>query len=431
MKLSMTGINFNTAPIEVREKVSFSEPKVPDALEKMLASMPGTEIALLSTCNRTELYVASSDTEYTTEALANALLSSGDTLQPEEIENCFYGKTGMDAAEHLITVSSSLESMVVGETEILGQVKQAYMLAIEKQPDCKMLHNLFQHALKSAKRVHTDTDISRGRVSVSSIAVDFTKKIFDRLSDKTAMIVGAGETGESTLTRLVEKGVKSVLVVNRSVEKAQALAEKHGGRAIPFDLLDEFLPQADIVISCTSAPHCVITADNVQRAVKERHDVPMLFIDIAVPRDIEDAVGDIEDAYLYNIDDLQKIAEENVSKRSSAIKKAKVIVKEEAGDLRSLFGELQSASLTKQIDECAARIRTAEVQRFFDKSSLSDLPEKDREEVSRLVHQVVSSILADPKKALKKAEQNGHWDDYCTIVKDLFRLERITSNDDE
>ena len=430
MKLSMTGIDFHSAPVEFREKISFAESQVPEALERILSSLPGTEIALLSTCNRTELYVASHEKEYTTDSLASALLKIGDAVPSEDIEKHFYGKTGLDAAEHLISVSSSLNSMVVGETEILGQVKQAYMLAIEKQPNCKLLHNLFQHALKSAKRVHTDTDISRGRVSVSSIAVDFTRKIFDGLDDKTAMIVGTGETGEATLSRLVEKGVKKVLVVNRTIEKAQAVAKQYGGRAIPLDLLAEFLPQADIVISSTSAPHCVITAEKVKQAVKERKDAPMLFIDIAVPRDIEEEVGDIEDAYLYNIDDLQKIAEENMSKRWSAIEQAKVIVKKEAGELRGLFGELQSASLTKQIDECAARIRNAELERFFDKSSLSELPEKEREEVAKLVHQVVSSILADPKKALKKAEQNGHWDDYCTIVKDLFRLERITSNDE-
>jgi glutamyl-tRNA reductase len=423
MKLSMTGINFHSAPVEFREKVAFTEKRVLAAIEKLNESLPGAELAILSTCNRTEIYAAANDTEFSREQLSEALLNMAGTPRTPELDECFYGKTGLSAAEHLIAVASSLDSMVVGETEILGQVKQAYMLAIEKQPDCKHLHNIFQHALKAAKRVHTDTEISRGRVSVSSIAVDFTRKIFDSLSDKAAMIVGAGETGESTLGRLVEKGVKSVLVVNRSVEKAQALAQKYGGRAIPFDLLDEFLPQADIVISSTSAPHCVITAESVRRAMGVRKDSPMLFIDIAVPRDIEEAVGQIEDAYLYNIDDLQKIAEENMGRRWDSIEHAKAIVKEEAAELNSLFERLGSETLLKQIDECARRIRTAEVERFFGKSSLANLPEPDRQEINRLVHQVVSSILADPKRAIKKAEQNGRWSQYSDVVKDMFRLE--------
>ena len=423
MKLCMTGINFHSAPVEFREKVSFTEKRVLAALESLAQHLPEAEVAILSTCNRTELYAASNNADYSTDRLAGALLEAAGTPRTKELDGCFYGKTGLDAAEHLITVASSLDSMVVGETEILGQVKQAYMLAIEKQPDCKLLHNVFQHALKAAKRVHTDTEISRGRVSVSSIAVDFTRKIFDHLSDKTVMIVGAGETGESTLGRLVEKGVKNVLVVNRSVDKAQALSQKYGGRAIPFDLLDEFLPQADIVISSTSAPHCVITAESVRKAMGVRKDVPMLFIDIAVPRDIEAAVGEIEDAYLYNIDDLQKIAEENMGRRWDAIEHAKVIVREEAEELHSLFEKLGSDTLLKQIDDCAKRIRTAEVERFLGKSSLANLPEAERREIDKLVHQVVSSILADPKRAIKKAEQNGHWSQYSDVVKDLFRLE--------
>jgi len=423
MKLSMAGINFHSAPVEFREKVSFSEKRVKAALEKLITSLPDAEVTLLSTCNRTELYAASKTKDYSTQELADTLLDLAGSERSPELNDCFYGKGGIDAADHLITVASSLDSMVVGETEILAQVKQAYMLAIEQQPDCKLLHSIFQHAIKAAKRVHTDTDISRGRVSVSSIAVDFTRKIFEQLSDKTAMIVGAGETGESTLSRLVEKGVKDVLVVNRSVDKAQAVAQQYGGRAVPFDLLEEFLPHADIVISSTSAPHCVITEEKVRRAIAERKDAPMLFIDIAVPRDIEDGVGSIEDVYLYNIDDLQKIAEENMSRRWDAIEHAKKIVKEEAAELQSMFGELDSASLTREIDECAKRIRTAEVQRFLSKSELSKLPEADREEIEKLVHQVVSSILADPKRAIKKAELNGKWSEYSSVVKDLFRLE--------
>lgn len=423
MKLSMTGINFHGASVELREMVSFADRHIPAALEKLMAALPGTEVAILSTCNRTELYAASNDEEQSPGTLAGALMEAAGAHSAGDLEGRFYFRTGLEAAEHLITVAASLDSMVVGETEILGQVKQAYLLSTEKQPDCRLLHSIFQHALKAARRVHAETDISSGRVSVSSIAVDFTKKIFDNLSSKTAMIIGAGDTGESTLARLVEKGVRNILVVNRSAEKAQALSMAYGGRAVPLELLEEFLPQSDIVISSTSAPHFVVTAETVKRAMSIRKDRPMLFIDIAVPRDIEEAVGEIEDVYLYNIDDLQKIAEDNMGRRLNAIEHARIIVKEEAAQLHRFFEKPASDTLFSQIDECTKRIRAAEIERFLGRSSLANLPESERQEIDKLVHQVVSSILAAPKQAIRKAEQNGHWTQYSSVVKDLFRLE--------
>lgn len=422
MNLSMVGINFHSAPVNVREKVSFSRKHVPKTIEDISADLNEAEVALLSTCNRTELYVVSADPEHGSAMLVSTLLQRAGASPPSELEQYFYSKTGLDAAEHLIAVASSLDSMVVGETEILGQVKQAYMLAIEAQPDCKLLHALFQQALKAGKRVHTETDISRGRVSVSSIAVDFARKIFEGLSTKTAMIVGAGETSEATLQRLVEKGVESVLVVNRSMERAQSLAGRYSGRAIPFDMLAEFLPQADIVISSTSAPHCVIRVEDAKRAVATRHDVPMLYIDIAVPRDIEEGVGDIEDAYLYDIDDLQAVAEENLARRRTAVEQARLIVKEEAAGLRHDFGRSSLAPLMEQLDTLGRTIGESQIRSALGKEMFASLSESEQEELTRLVHRAVDGLLAEPRRAMRKAEQNGNWAEYSTVVRDLFGL---------
>ncbi len=350
MKLTVVGINFKTAPLDLREQVSLTQSQVPQALKRLNEQMPGSEVLLLSTCNRMELYMAGENISVNKGDQVKWLGDSAGVALSSDNEKHFYFKEGPSAGQHLMAVSAGLDSMVVGETEILGQVKQAYMLASDLQPNCKFLHRFLHAVFRAAKRVHTETDICRGRVSVSSITVEFAKKIFDNLSAKTVMIVGAGETGELTLKSLVEKGVRNVVVLNRSLEKGRALAERHGGRAIQFELLDDFLPQVDIVISCTDAPHCVIRADTVKRAVSARHDRPILLIDIAVPRDIEEEVGDLENVYLYHIDDLQTVAEANLAQRQQAVLRAWVIVREEASEFSALFLEPSLGTVMRVIN---------------------------------------------------------------------------------
>ncbi|MCX7008744.1 MAG: glutamyl-tRNA reductase, partial [Kiritimatiellaeota bacterium] len=287
MNLAVLGINFRTAPIELRERASFAADDVPEALSRLCAEFPGTEAVLLSTCNRTELYTAGIDMEMRRSALIRMLLKGTAPHEFAAAEKHFYAKKDLSVAQHLLAVVAGLDSMVVGETEILGQVKQAYMLAEQAQTSGKALAPLFQNAFRIAKRVHTETHLCRGRVSVSSIAVEFAEKVFEDLGSKTVMIVGAGETAELALKSLTERGAKDVLVLNRSHERALVLAERYGGRAIPYDLLDDYLPRADIVISSTSAPHCVIREASVRKALAVRRGLPLLLIDIAVPRDIE------------------------------------------------------------------------------------------------------------------------------------------------
>ncbi|MEI6972368.1 MAG: glutamyl-tRNA reductase, partial [bacterium] len=224
MRFSVIGVNFRTAPVEIRERASFTSTDIPAMLQRLAETFPGSEAALLSTCNRTELYTAGIDTDAAKETVIRLLLREASDDGLAEAAKHFYTKRDMAVAEHLLTVASGLDSMVVGETEILGQVKQAYMLARQTWSKGRSLDSLFQSAFRVAKRVHTETDLSRGRVSVSSIAVEFAERLFENLGDKTVMIIGAGETAELALKSLIERGARDVLVLNRSLDKANALA---------------------------------------------------------------------------------------------------------------------------------------------------------------------------------------------------------------
>ncbi|TFH17624.1 MAG: glutamyl-tRNA reductase, partial [Lentisphaerales bacterium] len=260
----------------------------------------------------------------------------------------------------------------------------------------------------------------RGRVSVSSIAVDFAQKVFESLSAKSVMIVGAGETGELTLKSLVDKGVKEIFVLNRSLEKGKAIAEQYGGTAVQFDLLEEYLTRSDIVISCTGAPHCVIKVHAVRNAVAARHNQPILLIDIAVPRDIEEDVGKLENVYLYHIDDLHRVAGENMAKRQKAVEHAWRIVRKEAAEFAALDGGI--VLLMKEIDDRAREIKETELIKAFRKEKLAPLPEPCKEEIRMMVHRVINKVLAAPRDVLNEAARNGRWEKYASVARSLFKL---------
>ncbi len=421
LNLAVLGINFKTAPLELRERFSLSPTHIPAALRNIMQQLPGAEPALLSTCNRVELYVAGSEnTDLNKESLLSLLAQSTGVSLDSDAEEHFYMRNDLAAVEHLMAVGSSLNSMVVGETEILGQVKQAYAIATELQANCKQLHQLFQAAITAAKRVHAETDICRGRVSVSSIAVDFAQKVFESLSAKSVMIVGAGETGELTLKSLVDKGAKEIFVLNRSLEKGKAIAEQYGGTAVQFDLLEEYLTRSDIVISCTGAPHCVIKVHAVRNAVAARHNQPILLIDIAVPRDIEEDVGKLENVYLYHIDDLHRVAGENMAKRQKAVEHAWRIVRKEAAEFAALDGGI--VLLMKEIDDRAREIKETELIKAFRKEKLAPLPEPCKEEIRMMVHRVINKVLAAPRDVLNEAARNGRWEKYASVARSLFKL---------
>lgn len=422
MNVFVSGLNFRTAPVELREKAAFTAANIPETLSRIRAELPGSETVLLSTCNRTELYTTGFDAEEKRRLLASILLKETDPARLAEAETHFYTKKDMLAAEHLLSVASGLDSMVVGETEILGQLKQAYMLAVQAEASGKGLDPLFQNAFRIAKRVHAETDLCRGRVSVSSIAVEFAEKVFESLSDKTVMVVGAGETAELTMKSLVDRGIRDLLILNRSLDRAGKLAEQYGGRAIQFDLLHDYLPRADIVISSTSAPHCVIREASVRKALEVRRGQPLLLIDIAVPRDIDPSAADLENVYLYDIDDLQRVAAENLAKRHEAVDAAWKIVKHGAAEIASVFEGADLREMLRQLDEFGKNSAESVLQRMLAKEKMASLPEATREEVRAIAQKVVAKMLAEPREALKRAAKNGQWEEYARVVGDLFRF---------
>ena len=420
MIVSVVGISFHTTPVEVREQASLRASEVPLRLQAIRAEFPSCELVLVSTCNRTELYVAGIDVVAHKDRLVRHLLREDSLLLTAELSRHFYVKQDLKAVEHLFAVASGLDAMVVGETEILGQVKQALVIAEENQATGKVILTLFQHAFKTAKRVHSETDICRGRVSVASLAVEFAEKIFDNLISKTVMIVGAGETAELALKNLIDRGVKDILVLNRTHANGQSLAEKLGGRALQFDMLEDYLSKADIVISSTSAPHLVIRADAVRRASRLRKGRPILLIDIAVPRDIDPEAGQIDNVYVYSIDDLQRLAADNLSKRQEAVEDAWRVVKEGLAEVAMLFDGGGLRVVLRKVDDYGRRIYESAIQKTLAKEKLADLPEPVREDIRELARKIVNKMLAEPREALKRASRNGDWDQYAHVVNDLF-----------
>ena len=431
MNLAVIGISYHTAPVQVREKASVRPSEVPAMLQSIRAQFPESELVLVSTCNRTELYTVGIDVKADKHRLFQILLKGDENFRADELEQHFYVKSDLEAAEHMLAVASSLDAMVVGESEILGQVKQAVGMADEAGMTGKVLQTLFQRAFKTAKRVQSETDICRGKVSVSSLAVEFAEKVFDDLSSKTVMIVGAGETAELALKSLMDRGARDVLVLNRSHNRGVELADRCGGRAIQFDLLEDYLARADIVISSTSAPHLVIHADAVQRAIETRRGKPMLMVDIAVPRDIDPAAAHIKNVYVYSIDDLQLIAAENITKRREAVEQAWTIVRQGLVEIAEHFEGGGLRELLRKFDELGREISETALKRSLAKERLAGLPEPSREEIRELARKIVGKMLAEPREALKRAAKNGELENYERVVNDLFGFDRKPPQDDK
>lgn len=320
MKIAALGISHKTAPAEVREKVSVKSSRLPALLEELAGEFE--EAVLLSTCNRTEVYVSCLGQDVK-ERLANVLLNGSH--RNKELRSRLYFYSGVEAAEHLFRVASSLDSMVVGETQILGQVKEAYQIALGQNATGGHLNRLFQHSFRVAKRVRSETGIGRGNYSVSSLACRLAEEKLGGLLDKQVMIIGAGKTGEVTLQHLVKKGIKAIFVGNRTFAKAEAMTGRFGGSAIHFKDCLKRLGECDLVISQTSSPHYIIRAGNIPLERKK----PLVLVDLAIPRDIEPQAAELEDVFLYNIDSLQEIVDKGLKTREREARKAERIIEEE------------------------------------------------------------------------------------------------------
>jgi len=331
MELACLGLNHRTAPVEVRERFAVGTPKLGEAARE-IAELPGlSEGVVVSTCNRTEFYIAANDAEAGLKALEKAL-ADRHALEPDATAH-FYRYTRSAAASHLCRVVSGLDSMVLGETEIFGQVKQAYQAALHANTTGGVLNRLFQRAFGVGKKVRTETRIQEGATSIGNVAVELAEKIFGHLQDSEVMILGAGEMSRLTAQALVSRGARSIFVTNRSYERAVELATDMGGRAVRFDEWEKVLERVDVVISSTGAPHALIHREDVEKVRRARKFRPLFFIDIAVPRDIDPAVGEIEEVYLYDIDTLEELAEEARVRRQRQIEECDRIIADELAKL--------------------------------------------------------------------------------------------------
>src|SRR6266576_1087801 len=327
MPLLLIGLNHHSSPVTVRERFAFTDARIPAALQLLRDSGTADEAVILSTCNRVEIYATTSlEPRQAFPALREFLVTCHDYRDPLTDE--IYTLSEPQSVQHLFRVACGLDSMVLGETEILGQLKKAYELALQHGHTAGSLNKAFQRAFNVAKHIRANTNIQRGSVSVGSVAVELAEKIFSRLDQRQVMIIGAGDTGEKTARALLSRGARSIIVANRSHDKAVALASELGGRAILFDdWLKEF-HKIDIVISSTSAPHHILDRAKLEPLMKLRRNRPLLLIDIAVPRDIEPEVNLMPNVYLYNMDDLQAVADNYLKQRKVEIARCEQIIQE-------------------------------------------------------------------------------------------------------
>jgi glutamyl-tRNA reductase len=419
MELLVIGLNHKTAPIDIRERLAFQEDGMERALNRIKSFSSIKENMILSTCNRVEIYAAARETGKAIHDLKE-FFSQYHGIPLKEFEKSLYAHMGEEAVRHIFRVASSLDSMVVGEPQILGQIKSAYNMAIESKTSGLILHRLLHRAFHVAKRVRTETKIGNSAVSVSFVAVELAKKIFGTLEKRTVFLIGAGEMSELAARHLVSGGIEKVLLTNRTYERAVELAQEFKGEAIPFEEMGQGLKKVDIVISATNSPQTLIGVDQVEKVMKDRKQKPIFFIDIADPRDIEPKVGDIENVYLYNIDDLQKVANENIKDREKEAQKAEAIVQEEVVKFVNWYRSLDVTPTIVALRKKFEEIRKRELEKTF--SLHPNLSEKERKSLEALTSAIINKILHTPITLLKQTNEEAIADLYLDALHALFGL---------
>ena len=419
MLVVVTGISHKTAPLELREKLALDTDAALRVGRDLLAHAGACEAVALSTCNRTELYTYAADWPAASQAAVERLAEQA-RVPAAELEPSVYSYSGDAAIAHLFRVTASLDSMVVGEAQIVAQMKGAYQAACEGGCTSVVFNRLFRRALEVGKRVRTETAIGERPVSVSSAAVELALQVFGRFRDHAVLILGAGETSELTATHLKAHGIERIMVTNRTFAAAEELAQRVGGRAVPFEDLEEHLAAADIVISSTSAPHFVVTRERVERAMKHRRHRPIFFIDIAVPRDLDPDINRVDNAFLYDIDDLEHVVEQNRSEREKEAAKAEEIVAEELEEVRGWLRSLEVVPTIAGLRDSVEQIRRAELERLG--SRLGDLTDEQRAQVELLTASIVNKILHVPTVRMKEVAGRDESYLYADALRTLFGL---------
>ena len=429
--LHLVGVNHRTAPVAVRERLAFDGEATAAALAAFGQRWPNAEGILVSTCNRVEFYVAAEASEPDARALAE-FVAEARGLTADQFADFLYAYSNRAAARHLFSVVSGLDSQVVGEAQIASQVKEAYRLATAAATTGTVLNRLFQRSFRVAKRVHRDTDIGRHPVSVASVAAALAGRILEPAQPKTVLLIGAGETADLALRHLRTPGVSRVLVANRTAERSADLARRHGGESVPFEALVEVLAEADIVISSTSAPGAILTAEQVREARRQRRgNGPLFIIDIAVPRDVEPSVNDIDDVTLYNIDDLERACEANRRTRRRQVATSLALVEQEANAFEAWMQSLSAGPVIRALRRRLDEIGRQEVRRLI--SRLDHPTEHDAQRIELMIRRFANRLAHRPITVLRRAAAGGAALPYLTLVQNLFGLKREaeTSDDDE
>ncbi len=426
MKIFVAGLNHTTADVEVRERVAFNGPKLEEGLIRLKAIPEVDEALILSTCNRMELYMNMKDTLKASESI-RAFLSEFHNVDKQLLDKSLYSHEGVAAVRHIFRVASSLDSMVIGEPQILGQLKEAFEFALEKKTTGILLNRLMKKAISVAKRIRSETKIAEHAVSVSFAAVELAKKIFTVLSDKVFMLLGAGEMAELAARHLMSNGVKEVIIANRSYDRACELAKEFNGRPVKLDNFIQEMARSDIVICSTGAQNYILLKGQMQKVMKERKQRPVFIIDISVPRNIAPDINDLDNVYLYNIDDLQNIVDANKFERQNEAEKAEKIVEEEIQPFFKWVSSLDSVPTIIALREKAEKIRKNEIDKLLNK--FPEMEERQRIAVEYMTSAIVNKLIHLPTAALKNGSEDR--DLLIAAIKKLYGIGDEEKNEGE
>jgi glutamyl-tRNA reductase len=430
MKLRMIGCSHHDTPLEIREQVAFSSEQITQALWSIKELFPDTEAVLLNTCNRVELYWGSShEDKIATQEAIERFLSEFHRVGLRTIQEHFKVRHDGQAVEHLFMVVSSIDSLVVGESQIPAQVRSAYDRSKLEGAAGAVMHSLFQHANQVSKRVTTETEIHRRRISVPSVAVsEVASEFYERFDDKNIVVIGSGQMGVETLQYLLDAGARNIVIVNRSLDKAQSVADQMSAaaefelRAEPWEALDQLLVWADLVVSTTGAAEPIVTESRLKPILAKRSRPNLLILDLAVPRDFEPAIARLPSVYLYSVDDLQSVCQRNEAFRKQQLPKARKIIDEEVQKILADWNLRQSGDTIRALRDQADLIRDSELLRLFSKQSMQELNAEAHQEILQAVDRVINKLLHGPLQSLREAPHEDHRESLATAIRRLFKL---------
>ena len=419
LDIILLGINHKTAPVELREQLAVSKEEAAELLEVFKKTASIREVVLLSTCNRVEVIMVASDTSEAVES-AREHLSRFKNVPVSRFQQSIYTYKGDEAVRHIFRVASSLDSMMVGEPQILGQIKDAYFTATKRKSSGVILNRLLHRTFFVAKRVRTETGIGDHAVSISYAAVELARKIFGLLEGKKVLLIGAGEMAELAVEHLIRNRVKEIFVANRTFKNGVELARKFGGTAIRFEEISDFVQQTDIIISSTGSPDIIISKEQVKHIMPGRRNRPLFFIDIAVPRDIDPEINKLNNTYVYDIDDLNGVVDENIDDRNREAIKGERIIDEAVISFRRWYDSLDVVPTIVALRNKIDVIATAEIEKTMHAMNIAD---SEREALYRMKNALINKIMHNPTLLLKRDGCHGNNSVYIDVTRKLFNLD--------